>query len=102
MGWGVGEQLEVVRGVLVVRGDVERPDALEERLGELVVAEERVAIHEVELAVVGVRRAGEETVRRGRAVQAQERVEPAFHGVVRRVPDRLRQFDLAKRFPGYS
>ena len=100
MGWSVGEQLEIVRRVFVVRSDVERPDALEEGLGELVIAEERVAIHVVELAIVGVRRAGEKPVRRGRAVQAEERIQPAFHGIVRRVADRFGQFDLAKRFAG--
>ena len=98
----VGEELEIVGRVLVVGGDVERPDALEKSRGERVVAEERVAVHEVELAVVGVRRAGEQAVRRGGAVQAEEGVQPALHRVVRRVADGLRQLDLAKRFSRYE
>lgn len=98
----VGEQLEVVGGVLVVRGDVERPDAVEKGLGELVVAEEGVAVDEEELAGVGVRRSGEQPIGRRGAVEAEERVQPALHGVVLRVANGLRQLDLAEGFPRYA
>ncbi len=41
----IGQHLQVVRTVLVVRGHVDRHHALEKRLGGAVEGEERVAVH---------------------------------------------------------
>ena len=50
----VGEKLEVVRSVLVVRGDKERNHALKECLGGRVIREERVAVDPIELTFTWV------------------------------------------------
>ncbi len=56
------KQLQIVRRILVVRRHKERHHALEKRLAGLVVGEERVAVHIVELALRGVRGAAHDAV----------------------------------------
>lgn len=60
-------------------GDVYSDQAMQERLGRLVVAEQRVPIHPVEVA--RVRRRGPHADRGRWRLETQERVEPRLYGV---------------------
>lgn len=54
----IGHELEVVGRVLVVAGDIERHHPLEKELARLVVGEESVTVHVVQLALGRVREPG--------------------------------------------
>ena len=92
----VGEQLEVVRLVLVVRRDVERHHALQEDLGRGVEAEERVARDVEELALARVWAAHVRLPREDRCVEAEEAVQPLLDLVPRGITDGCLELDLAE------
>ena len=95
----VGEQLQVVRRVLVVRGRQDGDGALEEGLRERVVAEERVAVDAVQLAVPRRRQRAEEAILVEARVQAEQVVKPPLHCVAARVADGRGQLHLAEAPP---
>eukprot|EP00128_Syssomonas_multiformis_P002267 Colp12_sorted_trinity150504_noHs@15704 len=85
---GVGEHLQVVGGVLVVRRGVEGPHALQQRLSEGVVGEQGVSVDHVQVAVLGGRHHTQQA-RRGISggLHAQKVVQPLFNGVAGAVTD---------------
>lgn len=72
--------------------DINSYKSMQEGLGRLVVAEQRVPVDAVQLARRGGR--STRTRARGRRLQAQQRVQPRLDGVAGAVTDRFFKFYL--------
>lgn len=96
VGWSIGEELQIIGRVFVMRRDVERPDALKKSLGKFVITEKRVSIDEEELTIVGMRRARKQSIGCGSAVQTEKRVQPSLHRIVHSISNRFGEFDFTE------
>lgn len=86
----VMQRLKMRPTYFIMRGDIQCHDSLQEGLGCLVVGEERVSVHVIQVTVFREGTAGCDPRDRG-GVQTQQRVQPALHRVAVGVTDRVCQ-----------
>ena len=98
MGWGIGEQLQVVRTVFVVGGDEEGHEIEEELLAICLVTEKGISVHDVQLALTGMRQSVSLERHWLSSIQQQQIVEPSFDLIVECIPNRVGHGHLFEPF----